>query len=221
MTLEERIENQINEMKRIQKDEQLIRNQDEQNLAHNKFLEVVKNTQIQLNSLVYAKKEFSFQLSSEIIQQLKDIVKLEQEEANNSRGFLSIDHIRKIEENYRKTSEKISAEWKISYRDTTGQLLGALRVINKVFSKNEVKTMIDLLEKGKTWDHNIQRLKVLKETKEGAHKIYTTLNLDRKILEFLNNTSQNRTSLADLNDEILSWIKDNNLEKSFRLKFLS
>ena len=46
------------------------------------------------------------------------------------------------------------------------------------------------------------------------------LGLDDEIITFLQNTNTGRATLQDLNDKVLDWIRDEQLEKKLRISFV-
>ena len=54
---------------------------------------------------------------------------------------------------------------------------------------------------------------------EAAHLIME-LGLDDEIITFLQNTNSGRATLQDLNDKVLAWIRDEQLERKIRISFV-
>ena len=46
------------------------------------------------------------------------------------------------------------------------------------------------------------------------------LGLDDEIIAFLQNTNSGRATLQDLNDKVLAWIRDEQLERKIRISFV-
>ena len=55
---------------------------------------------------------------------------------------------------------------------------------------------------------------------EDASQLIDKLGLDEEIILFLQNTNAGRATLKDLNNKVLTWIRDEKLENKIRISFV-
>ena len=66
-------------------------------------------------------------------------------------------------------------------------------------------------------------MNVLEQMHNGLNEadyLIMELGLDDEIIAFLQNTNSGRATLQDLNDKVLAWIRDEQLERKIRISFV-
>ena len=66
---------------------------------------------------------------------------------------------------------------------------------------------------------DISTFKAMMEGIESADQLITNLGLNQGIISFLQNVNQGKATLADLTDDVLAWIKEEDLETKIKLSF--
>ena len=78
---------------------------------------------------------------------------------------------------------------------------------------------IQSIQAAETWDLDISKYKNMHSGLEKAAQLILGLGLDEEIIQFLQKTNDGKATLKDLNERVLSWIHDENLEQKIRVSF--
>lgn len=69
------------------------------------------------------------------------------------------------------------------------------------------------------WDTSVDTLMTLKEAIAQANQIIQNLNLDQEVITFLGKITSGKATLKDLNEDVLQWMKDEQLLSKIKLSF--
>lgn len=80
--------------------------------------------------------------------------------------------------------------------------------------------MFAKIQPAENWDLDVERYKTMHNGLNEADYLIMELGLDDEIIAFLQNTNSGRATLQDLNDKVLAWIRDEQLERKIRISFV-
>ena len=70
------------------------------------------------------------------------------------------------------------------------------------------------------WNTDVEIFQKMKEGLDEADQLIIGLGLDDEIITFLSNTNSGKATLQDLNDKVLSWLRNEKLEQKIRISFV-
>lgn len=116
----------------------------------------------------------------------------------------------------------IEQEWKEYYSKATSNILSLLNAVKGIASdENRVIYATNKIKRAFSWNTSIDNYNYFKQGIAEADKILKDLNLDKdsKILAFLKLVSDRKATILNLTDEILAWIKAENLADKLYINF--
>lgn len=129
---------------------------------------------------------------------------------------------RYIESESNKLYAVIKQEWDAYYSKATADILSFLDIVNGIASdESKAAYASNKIKKAAAWNTTIDNYNHLKQGIAEAGKIYDDLALDKnpEILAFLKLVSKGNATVMNLTDEILAWIKKENLADKMFIKF--
>ena len=87
-------------------------------------------------------------------------------------------------------------------------------------SLKKVDQCLQKIQVAANWNLGETNYKTLIAGLDSAELLITGLGLDDEIILFLKKTNSNKATLEDLNEKVLKWIKEENLEKKTRISFV-
>ena len=108
----------------------------------------------------------------------------------------------------------IGQEWSEYYIATTSNILSLLDVVRGIIPDEMKATYAaNKMKKAAIWSSSIENYNYLKQGIDEANQILTEIDLeeDSPILAFLKLCSEGNATILDLTDEILAWIKKEDL----------
>ena len=116
----------------------------------------------------------------------------------------------------------IGKEWKEYYLNATANILSLLDIVKGIIpdEKKAIYAM-NKIRKASSWNTSIDNYNYLKQGIEEADKILEDLDLEKDsvILAFLKLVSEGKATILNLTDEILAWIKAENLADKLYINF--
>lgn len=129
---------------------------------------------------------------------------------------------RYITDESKKLYAVIGKEWKEYYLNATANILSLLDIVKGIIpdEKKAIYAM-NKIRKASSWNTSIDNYNYLKQGIEEADKILEDLDLeeDSVILAFLKLVSEGKATILNLTDEILAWIKAENLADKLYINF--
>ena len=116
----------------------------------------------------------------------------------------------------------IGQEWIEYYNKSTANILSLLDTVKGILPDESKATYaINKIKKAATWNTTVDNYNYLKQGIAEADKILEDLDLDEdsEILAFLKLVSEGNATIMDLTDEILAWIKAENLADKMFINF--
>ncbi len=113
-------------------------------------------------------------------------------------------------------------EWSEYYTKSTSNILGLIETVKGILpDENKATYATNKIKKAAAWNTTEDNYNYLRQGIAEADKILEDLDLekDSEILAFLKLVSEGKATILNLNDEILAWLKAENLESKIYLNF--
>ena len=134
-------------------------------------------------------------------------------------GLASPDGIINADNTFKTLQSSMKKEWSKQYADLTSATVSTLEAIRGIDPDN-VGRCLQKIQPAENWDLDVERYKTMHNGLNEADYLIMELGLDDEIIAFLQNTNSGRATLQDLNDKVLAWIRDEQLERKIRISFV-
>lgn len=196
----------INELKTVSADTKM-----QATLDYN-FKQQVISLKQKIEEVDLAVKNSDFCPSTNVVSKLKSSLEacnkvIQTGAANNATTTYIISEIKKL-------NTEIGQEWADYYTKSTAKILSLLDTVKGVLPyEDKVKFTVNKIKKAATWNITVDNYNYLKQGLAEVDQILDDLDLDRDsdIMTFLNLVSEGNATIRDLTDEILDWIKAEDL----------
>lgn len=210
----------IIDMKTIHELETVSADTKKQAIADYNFKQLVMSLKQTISEVNLAVDNSDFKPSVQVISALKRFLgacdKIIQTGAANTATTTYIDSEAK------KLYAVIGKEWGEYYTESTSSILSLLDTVKGILSNEEkAKFAANKIKKAATWNATIDNYHYLKQGLAEANQILDDLDIDRdsNILSFLKLVSDGNATMKDLTDEILAWIRTENLADKMYIRF--
>lgn len=173
----------------------------------NRFVDVIVYLYTDLSA---PKNHEILMLTSELMNVLEQIV---------ASGLASPDGIINADNTFKTLQSRMKKEWSKQYADLTGATVSTLEAIRGIDPDN-VGSCLRKIQPAENWDLDVERYQTMHNGLNEADHLIMELGLDDEIITFLQNTNSGRATLQDLNDKVLAWIRDEQLERKIRISFV-
>lgn len=216
MTITEELEKENEKIKKTSQELDRSKNAELQRQINNDFAQNVDYICNEVDEIVNAKKITSFVPNEDIIQEIEGTL-------DALSGFdddtpAGANDIKKLGKEITQIHEEMDSLWSDFYNIKTGQTISMLRVLEKV-NPQKTRLCIDKIESGKKWSGTYSNKERMEEGLKNANEIITSLNVNSEIVDFLQKMNRKEATLQDIDEKILEWIRDNELEKNICLSF--
>lgn len=116
----------------------------------------------------------------------------------------------------------IGQEWSEYYIQMSSDIISLIDTVKSILKdKNKAVYAVNKIKKAATWNTTIDNYNYLKQGLTEADQILNDLNLDEDsaVLAFLKLVSEGNATILDLTEEILDWIKTENLGDKMFINF--
>ena len=216
-SINERLNQSINQLKRLHALESRKKNQVQQAINDNRFQELVRQVTQLCCAVHYAQFTFSFPYQPQAI--LVGILGDLQTAA--SKGSVDEDSISLSTRKVKPIQDQVKKEWEKHYPNLVGAVISTLQIIQKIDPVPVTKCLIDI-QNSAVWQNDgsdILRLKTLNTALTNSSTIIERLGLDQEITTFLTKVARKTATLNDLSDDILSWIRKEELSDKIIVSF--
>lgn len=192
----------------------------------NDFSNTVNDFSLSMRKLSFATNELEFMISAEMLQYVEETI----ESLKNviSAGAVNEDELVAVKRNInRKITPGLAKEWKVLHKERTSGVSAKLSTIGSLIAdKEKISSIRTSITNGREWttlllkDDNVNtRLQMLKSGITEVEEIEESLDLSDEIKEFVISVTHGKAKVTDINDTITEWIKNENLEGRFVIKF--
>ena len=210
----------IIDMKTVRQMETASADTKKQAMADYNFKQLIFSLKQMIDEVNLAVENSEFRPSVNVISALKSFLgscdKVVQVGAAND------DTTRYIMDESKKLYAVIGQEWAEYYLNATANILSLLDIVKGIIpdEKKAIYAM-NKIRKASSWNTSIDNYNYLKQGIEEADKILEDLDLEKDsvILAFLKLVSEGKATILNLTDEILAWIKAENLADKLYINF--
>jgi hypothetical protein len=134
-------------------------------------------------------------------------------------GFASQDNVSTAETSYKNIQNEMKKDWQKQYSNLTSSTVSTLEAIKGIDAES-VSNCLQKIQPAENWDTNVKKYQTMNTGLNEADQLITSLGLDDGIISFLQNTNAGLATLKDLDDKVLAWIRDEQLESKIRISFV-
>ena len=210
----------IIDMKTIYELETVSADSKKQAIADYNFKQLVMSLKQTISEVNLAVDNSDFKPSIQVVSALKSLLgacdKIIQTGAANNATTTYINSESK------KLYAAIGKEWGEYYTKSTSSILSLLDTVKGILSNEEkAKFAANKIKKAAIWNATIDNYHYLEQGLAEANQILDDLDIERNsdILSFLKLVSDGNATIKNLTDEILAWIRAENLEDKMFIKF--
>lgn len=220
------LENAIKKLKQMDKVESA--NQDAEKKASDdlNFKKTIIEFSSNLKKISYATTELNYKLTSETVALLDD--NLENLTKTISSGIVDSNMLTSIKQGLtRKTNPALSREWKNFHDKKASSCTTKINTIGKLAKdSNMMQTIKTNVANGSEWndltllDNGVcKELSLMRQGIDAVDQLEISLNLDEPIKQFIRLVTQRKATIKDLNDDVLQWIIEEQMEDKFLINF--
>lgn len=210
----------IIDMKTVQELETTSVDTKKQALADYNFKQFVINLKQTVSEVKLAVENSDFKPSIHMVDVLKSFIDacdktVQTGVANNATTTYMNSELKKL-------YAEIGQEWVDYYTNSTSNILSLLDTVKNILSnEDKAKFAMNKIKKAATWNKTIDNYNYLNQGIEEANQILNDLDIvgNSDILTFLKLVSGGNATIKDLTDEILVWVKTENLADKMFIKF--
>lgn len=179
---------------------------------NNRFFDAFSNYLMPLlTSLIALRNLPEYHFPENISNELQKYLKITKEtliakKVNNPEAYSS---------NLFKLNSDFSNAWKNIANGSDGELLCGLAILRPL--RPDINQIINCIERVKNWPVSDDAVRVYQSAKAKGEELLSEMSFDEEIENFLQKVSDKRASLLDLNEKVLKWIKEEQLEEKFLL----
>jgi len=216
----------VKKLSQLDKKESAIQNAEKKVKNDRDYHSLTLDFSESMNKLSYAHTELEYSLSDETIQLIDDSLKKLYEIIDA--GVVDEELLQTTKTQItRKLNPALTREWKEFYSKKTNNVVGKLATIGSLApDKNRIDTLRNNISESGEWSSlsdaagpNTTKIMRFKSSIIEVDKIEEQLNLNDDIKNFIALVTRGKAKITDLNDEIISWIKQENLEDKFTIRF--
>lgn len=212
------IDRKIKDMKELRRLELIKANQAQQDATDTTYHKLVYQVKTFSLAIAYAYDNLSFittdTLRSGIVlllENLKNVI---------GNGYADKEAVSKAENDFKVIQNATKKEWAKHFTNYTLTTTNTLRVISGIDSE-KINGCLSDIKAAEPWTVDLSILDSLKKAIENADTLITSLNMDQEIVLFLTKMTSGKATVADLNEKVLIWIKQEGVESKIKLSFLS
>ena len=190
------------------------------------FSNLVNEFSLSLSKISFATKEMDFTISNEMIHLLSEVT----DDLKNiiTSGVVDEDELNITKKNVtRKVIPGLTKEWKEFYERKVSGINGKLSTIGSLVSdKDKISSIRMNISNGSDWSALLQktnggntRIELFNNSILEIDEIEESLELSDEIKDFVMSVTRGRAKVTDISDSVVDWIKKENLEGRFVVKF--
>lgn len=189
------------------------------------YAETVSAVYASMNEIKIAYEKLGYILSSESLSLIDDSLK--KLAATIEAGVVDEENLNSVKQQLsRKLNPALNKEWKKFHSQKQDSAIGKLATIGSLVSDaDHIKLIRENIIAGGDW-RNLSNLvngkTVLSRLCESiieVDQLEESLNLNDEVKKFISLVTQGKARITDLNESVIEWIKNENLEEKFAIKF--
>lgn len=195
----------------------LVNNKVMQDNTDTKFRLVLSQSKAFVDTLEYLYLEAKVCKNNDIINAISELFKMIEEAIAS--GLAINDEVNKCDNSFKQLSGEMKKEWSKQYASLSSATLSTLDAVKGIDSEN-VEKCVQKIKNANTWECSIKTYKTMFEGIGDAELLIDKLGLDDEIIEFLQKTNSGTATLKNMNDKVLNWLRNENMENKIRISFI-
>lgn len=212
------IDTKIKDMKSLRRLELAKKNQAQQLATDSKYKSLIEQVNAFSSALIYSRDNLQFSISDTIQPGLLSLLKSLKDAISS--GYADKAAVAKTETDYKGLQAIVKKEWNKHFLSYTLTTTNTLKVISGIDSER-INGCITDIKAAETWTVDTTVLATLKKAIESANDLICDLNMNQETVLFLTKMTSGKATIADLNENVLTWIRKEGLETKIKLSFLS
>lgn len=204
-------------MQDLQKKTAIKNNKAMQDNADTKYRLSITQVNHFVDVIAYLYTDLSVPKNHEILMSTSELMNVLEQIVDS--GLASLDGVINADNTFKTLQSSMKKEWSKQYTDLTGATVSTLEAIRGIDPDN-VGSCLQKIRPAENWDLDVERYQTMHKGLNEADHLIMELGLDDEIITFLQNTNSGRATLQDLNDKVLAWIRDEQLERKIRISFV-
>lgn len=191
-----------------------------QSEANYKFKQLVVSVKQTVMEIQTAVENSNFRPSTEVMSRLNGIIKNCEQVVKGGAANAATTGF--LEGERKRVYDEVRQDWLDYYQGATAHIISLLEIVKGILpNEDRVKYATNKMRKAASWGKTADNYRFLNEGLADAEKILKDLDLDEDsdILAFLKLVSEGKATIRNLTDEILVWIKAENLEDKMHIGF--
>lgn len=205
------------DMQDLQKRVAIKKNKDVQEATDEKYRLILTQVNQFIETIEYLYNYVGIEKNIEIITAMTELLILL--ETTVASGFASQDEVLSGETLYKNAQTDMKKKWQKQYSDLTSSAVSTLEAIKGIDSES-VSNCLQKIQLGENWDTNVKKYQTMNTGLVEANQLIARLGLDDEIIDFLQKANAGDANLNDLDDKVLKWIKEEQLESRIRISFV-
>jgi len=205
------------DMQDLQKKNAIQKNKNMQEATDTKYRLLLTQVNRFIATIKYLYTDVKIQKNTGVLASTSELLALL--ETTVESGLASQDDVSSAESSFKTIQNDMKKEWSKQYPDLTGSTASTLEAITGIDSER-VTSCLQKIQPAETWDTDIKKYQTMSTGLSEADQLITSLGLDNGIITFLRNTNAGKATLRDLDDKVLAWIRNEQLESKIRISFV-
>lgn len=168
-------------------------------------------------TLAYARDHLQFPISETVKLELQNL--LGNLTSIVSDGCADEDSVLKAASDFKNAQGNIKKDWGKHFVNYTSTTVNTLRVISGI-DPERINKCIAEIKAAETWTEDKSILDTLQKAINSADGLIRSLKMDQATISFLTKMTSGKATIADLDENILKWIRAEGLERKIRITFL-
>ena len=206
----------IASLQQLQRRVSRVNQYEQQKSIDERFAWVVSKTDDTLREMEFVATSLHGRLSDNIRRKTSDLVSVLSRATRS--GPVSSNSIENALALYNEITKMMTVEWKAIYKEQTKNCLGTLNVVQRIRPEQALKYKADI-EASEKWGCGMRALGKMKKALDDTNVIIRDLHLDDNVLQFLDKMNNGRATLGDLSEDLMGWLKEENLTGRVKLSF--
>lgn len=206
-----------NAMQDLQRKIAIKKNKDMQEITDTKYRVLLMQVNLFIVTIEYLYTVVKVQKNDEILISMSELLSSLEKVVES--GLASQNEVLNAENSFKIIQGNMKKEWLKHYVDMTGDTVSTLEAIREIDSE-KVGSCLQKIQQAERWELDVKRFRTMSSGLDDAEQLIERLGLDDNIITFLQKTNFGKATLRDLNDKVLAWIRDENLEGKIRISFV-
>ena len=204
-------------MQNLQRKKALKDGKDRQKNTDTRYRMLLTRINSLVEVLVYLYAKVELPVNNEVLISLSAL--MNDMEQIIAEGLASNESVIEAEKSFNMLQNTMKKEWGKQYVECTGAAVSTLEAI-KGIAPDRVNTCLEKIKFAEVWSLDVRNFEKMSEGLDDADRLIIGLGLDDEIIVFLQRTNLGRATLQDLNDKVLTWIRNEELEQKIRISFV-